>query len=57
MASRLPLELEEKQAVLEMRAEPERQEFLAEWLSRVLPQLEMRERARGRASTNGHSVN
>jgi Lon protease-like protein len=57
MATRLPLELEEKQALLEMRAEPERQEFLAAWLGRVLPQLEMRERARGRASTNGHSVN
>ncbi len=57
MATRLPLELEEKQSLLEMRTEPERQDFLATWLGRVLPQLEMRERARGRASTNGHSVN
>lgn len=56
MAARLPLALEEKQALLEIREEPKRQEFLAGWLGRLLPELEIRERGRVRASTNGHSV-
>ena len=57
MASELPLELDEKQRLLEMRSEPERQEFLRVWLSRVLPRLEQADRARHRAGSNGHRVN
>jgi ATP-dependent Lon protease len=57
MAARLPLELHEKQALLEMRSEPARQDFLRTWLNGVLPRLEQRDRARHRAGSNGHSVN
>jgi Lon protease-like protein len=57
MASQLPLELDEKQALLELRAEPARQEFLRVWLNGVLPRLEQQERGRHRAGSNGHSVN
>jgi ATP-dependent Lon protease len=57
MASRLPLELDEKQALLEMRAEPARQDFLLAWLTQVLPRLEKRDRGRNRAGGNGHVVN
>lgn len=57
MASRLPLALEEKQALLEMRGEPARQDFLHAWLSAVLPQLEKRGRARRKAGANGNSLN
>jgi ATP-dependent Lon protease len=57
MASRLPLELYEKQALLEMRAEPARQDFLLAWLTQVLPRLEKRDRSRNRAGGNGHVVN
>jgi Lon protease-like protein len=57
MASRLPLALEEKQALLEMRGEPARQELLRAWLSRALPQLERRGRTRHNAGANGHSLN
>jgi ATP-dependent Lon protease len=57
MASHLPLALEEKQALLEMRGEPARQDFLRVWLSKALPQFEQRSRARHRAGGNGHSLN
>jgi ATP-dependent Lon protease len=57
MASRLPLALEEKQVLLEMRGEPARQEFLHVWLSAALPQLEKRGRARHKAGANGNSLN
>jgi Lon protease-like protein len=57
MASTLPLDLDEKQALLEMRDETERQHLLLENLKEWIPQLvhlnERRERARG----NGHSLN
>src|SRR5579863_2521463 len=39
MAARLPLELEEKQQLLEMRAEPDRRTFLIERLQDMLPRL------------------
>lgn len=57
MASRLPLELAEKQELLEMRAEDARQEFLIRWLTEFLPQLERRVRIRRRAGGNGHGLN
>lgn len=56
MAARLPLELDEKQQLLEMRAEPARQEFLTRWLTAFLPQLERRVRMRKRAGGNGHGL-
>jgi Lon protease-like protein len=57
MAARLPLELGEKQELLEMRAEDNRQVFLVRWLKGFLPQLERRVRIRRRAGGNGHGLN
>ncbi|HYL67800.1 MAG TPA: LON peptidase substrate-binding domain-containing protein [Candidatus Limnocylindria bacterium] len=57
MAARLPLETAEKQGLLEMRAEDARQEFLVQWLTAFLPQLERRVRMRRRAGGNGHGLN
>jgi Lon protease-like protein len=57
IAGRLPLELAEKQGLLEMRAEQERQEFLFGWLGAFLPELERRARVRQRASGNGQGLN
>ena len=57
MAARLPLELTEKQELLEMRAEDGRQDFLLRWLAAFLPKLERRVRIRGRAGGNGHGLN
>lgn len=57
MAARLPLEIAEKQELLEMRAENARQEFLVLWLTAFLPQLERRVRMRRRAGGNGHGLN
>jgi len=57
MAARLPLELAEKQELLEMRAEDSRQDFLVRWLVTFLPQLERRVRIRRGAGGNGHGLN
>jgi Lon protease-like protein len=57
MAGALPLELPEKQELLEMRAEPARQAFLHNWLAGILEKLEMLNRSRRRATANGHSLN
>jgi len=57
MAARLPLELAEKQELLEIRAEGSRQDFLLRWLVAFLPQLERRVRIRRRAGGNGHGLN
>jgi Lon protease-like protein len=57
MAARLPLELAEKQELLEIRAEDSRQDFLLRWLAAFLPQLERRVRIRRRAGGNGHGLN
>ena len=57
IADSLPLDLDDKQTLLELRDEAERQNQLFEQLKEWLPQLvymnERRERARG----NGHSLN
>ncbi|MGB7754267.1 MAG: LON peptidase substrate-binding domain-containing protein [Candidatus Acidiferrales bacterium] len=57
MGARLPLELEEKQALLEMRAEPDRRTFLIECLKDMLPRLGNLYHARRSASGNGHHLN
>jgi Lon protease-like protein len=56
LAARLPIDLQEKQALLEMRTENKRREFLLDWLSRILPELAARQRARERAGGNGHAL-
>ena len=57
MASRLPIELEEKQTLLQMRCENERCDFLEKWLEEFLPKLEDRHSVRKRAAGNGHGPN
>jgi Lon protease-like protein len=57
MAGLLPLELEEKQELLEMPAENDRREFLLDWLTESLPKLSRRQRIRHRAGGNGHGLN
>ena len=57
MAARLPLELEEKQALLETRAETERRKFLIERLNAMLPRLGHLHQARRNAAGNGHRLN
>jgi Lon protease-like protein len=57
MGARLPLELEEKQALLEMRTEPDRRTFLIECLKDMLPRLGHLHQARRSAAGNGHHLN
>ncbi len=57
MASRLPIELEQKQTLLQMRCENERCDFLEKWLEEFLPKLEERQSVRKRAAGNGHGPN
>jgi Lon protease-like protein len=57
MAARLPLELEEKQALLEIRAESDRCNFLIERLKDMLPRLGRLHHERRSAAGNGHHLN
>jgi Lon protease-like protein len=54
VGAELPLELDFRQALLEIRSEAERQRRLVEHLTELYPQLERRERVRGKATGNGH---
>jgi ATP-dependent Lon protease len=54
MAARLPLNLEDRQTILEMRAETERQEFLIRWITELIPRLSEQQRARHHIASNGH---
>jgi Lon protease-like protein len=56
MAARLPLALEEKQALLEMREESERRNFLLRWISEFFPKIAHRQRVRQRAGGNGQGL-
>jgi Lon protease-like protein len=56
MAARLPIELQDRQTLLEMRVEDDRREFLLSWLAKFLPKLAERQRARQRAGGNGHGL-
>lgn len=57
MAARLPLELEVKQNLLEIREENARQAFLLLRINELLPQLAQRQRLRKIAGGNGHGLN
>jgi len=57
LAAQLPLELEDKQKLLETRDESERRVFLMNQISTILPQLAERQRMRKVAGGNGHRVN
>jgi ATP-dependent Lon protease len=54
MAARLPLNLEDRQNLLEMRSEPERQDFLIRWMTELVPRLTQQRRARHSIASNGH---
>ena len=54
VGAELPLELAFRQSLLELRSEAERQRRLVEHLTELYPQLERRERVRGKATGNGH---
>ncbi|MGA7915983.1 MAG: LON peptidase substrate-binding domain-containing protein [Candidatus Acidiferrales bacterium] len=57
LAAHLPIELEKKQALLEIRSEAQRQEFLMQWMSDLLTRVEPQQRARRSAAGNGHTLN
>jgi Lon protease-like protein len=57
MAALLPIERLQKQALLEMRSEAARREFVLGWMNAFLPRLAERQRTRGRAGGNGHALN
>lgn len=57
IAARLPLGLEQKQWLLEMRAEDERCDFMQKWLEEFVPKLARVHSARKRGSGNGHGPN
>lgn len=54
LASQLPVDLDFKQALLEMKSESERIETLIEYYRATIPKVEKTLRARERASGNGH---
>ena len=54
LANSLPVDLDFKQAFLEMKSEAERLETLIEYYRATIPQLEKTMRAREKASGNGH---
>jgi Lon protease-like protein len=54
IAADLPLALDDKQAVLELRREDARRALLMERLQELLPALEQKYRVREKARTNGH---
>jgi Lon protease-like protein len=57
LAARLPLDLEEKQKLLEIRDELNRQDFLIDWMNQLLPRLGNQQRARSTAAGTGHRLN
>jgi Lon protease-like protein len=57
MAEALPLELRERQELLEMRAEDVRRAYLARWLGESLPRLVERQQMRRKGGGNGHRPN
>src|SRR5215472_17518155 len=57
IAGLLPMELEKRQALLEIRSESERCGLVLRWIADFLPKLLELERARKRAGDNGHGLN
>jgi Lon protease-like protein len=56
LAAQLPLDLPEKQHLLEMREEGARREFLLKWMNETLPRLLRTQRVRHLAGGNGHGA-
>ena len=57
IASLAPMELPQKQALLEAGSEAKRRGLMLEWLGRLLPKIIERQRSRQRAGGNGHALN
>ena len=57
MAGLLPMELEKRQALLEMRQESARRDLVLRWMTEFLPKLMDLQRVRKRAGGNGHGPN
>ncbi len=57
MAALLPMELEKRQALLEMRSQHDRRDFVLHWMEKFLPLLISQQRARERAGRNGYTLN
>ncbi len=54
IAGELPLELEARQALLELRSEAARQEYLFSYLTHWLPRVRRMRQVKARAGGNGH---
>jgi Lon protease-like protein len=54
LAHELPVDMDFKQSILEMKSEAERIETLIEYYRATIPKVEMTLRARDKASGNGH---
>ncbi|MGH9566321.1 MAG: LON peptidase substrate-binding domain-containing protein, partial [Candidatus Angelobacter sp.] len=54
LAHELPVDLDFKQSILEMKSEAERLETLVEYYRAAIPKMEKTVRAREKASGNGH---
>jgi Lon protease-like protein len=57
MAALLPMELEGRQSLLEMRSQHQRREFVLRWIETFLPKLIAQQRARKLSGGNGHTLN
>jgi Lon protease-like protein len=57
MAALLPMELEMRQGLLEMRSQRDRREFVLRWMERFLPKLIGRQRAHKLSGGNGYTLN
>lgn len=57
MAALLPIELPQRQELLELRTEARRREIILRWMNSFLPKLTERQRTRQRAGGNGHALN
>ena len=57
IAGQLPMELEKRQALLELRSESDRRDLVQRWLNDFLPKLLALQRVRKSAGGNGHGPN
>ncbi len=57
LAGQLPVELEKRQELLQMRSENDRRAAVLRWINAFLPKLAASRRAQQRAGGNGHALN
>lgn len=56
LGARLPLDLQQRQGLLEMRNETDRRAFLLKYTKALLPKLAQRQISRQRSGGNGHGI-